>query len=282
MDLGLADKTVFVTGASGGIGRALADTFGAEGAGLVLGGHAHVDELSAWAADRPWAERALVVSADVADCDAVATAVDAGVERFGRVDVAVACAGVWPMQDLPLHELPPERMRRTLEVNLLGAAWTARAFLGALRRCGPRPDGHGAALVLIGSTAGRFGERGHADYAASKSGLEGLMRSLKNEIVDLDPAGRVNLIEPGWTVTHMARPAIDEPGVVERVVSTMALRQLGRAADVAATAAWLASPTAARHVSGQCVTVAGGMEGRRLWEPEDVDGDAIRRLARGS
>lgn len=280
MDLRLADKVVLVTGASGGIGRALALAFADEGARLVLHGHARRADLAAWLADQPFAARAIAVGADVTDPSAMEDAVARGVERFGRLDVAVANAGVWPAQDRPLHELDPRRFEDTVRVNLLGAAWTARAFLGALARCGPRADGDGAALTLIGSTAGRFGERLHADYAAAKAGLFGLVQSLKNEIPLLDPYGRVNLVEPGWTVTHMARPALQQPGVIERVVSTMALRQLGRARDVARTVVFLSSPSAARHVTGQVVTVAGGMEGRLLWPPESTDPEAVRaRLA---
>jgi 3-oxoacyl-[acyl-carrier protein] reductase len=89
----------------------------------------------------------------------------------------------------------------------------------------------------------------------------------------------VNLIEPGWTVTHMARPALQVPGLIERVVRTMPLRQIGRAQDVARAALYLASPAAARHVSGEVITVAGGMEGRSLWDTQQIDEDAIRRRA---
>ncbi|MFT5478386.1 MAG: 3-oxoacyl-[acyl-carrier protein] reductase, partial [Planctomycetota bacterium] len=154
---------------------------------------------------------------------------------------------------------------------------TARAFMQCLARTGPRADGHGASLIFTGSTAGHFGERGHADYAASKAGLTGLMMTLKNEIVLLDRYARVNVVEPGWTVTEMARRSIQEPGVVERVVQTMPVRQLGRARDIARTTAFLASPSAARHISGQVITVAGGMEGRILWEQDQVDGDQVRQ-----
>jgi 3-oxoacyl-[acyl-carrier protein] reductase len=280
VDLGLADKVVWITGASGGIGRALAEAFAAEGARVVLSGHARVAELDAWVAGEPWRDAALVLRADVRSADELRRATARAIERWGRIDVCVANAGTWPPEALPLDELPEERLRATLEVNLVGALLTARAFLAALRRTGPRPDGDGAALVFTGSTAGRFGERGHADYAAAKAALVGAVRSLKNEIAELDPRARVNLVEPGWTVTRMARPAIDEPGAVERAVRTMAMRQLGRAADVARAVVWLASPRAARHVSGEALAVSGGMEGRVLWEPEEIDGAAIRaRLA---
>lgn len=280
MDFGLAGKVVFVTGASGGIGRAIAETFGAAGARLVLHGHTQTAELQAWLADQPFADRALTVGADITDPAALERAFDSALERFERVDVCVANAGVWPRAAELLHEASVERVRHTLEVNLGGAVWTARAFFAALARTGPRPDGQGASLVFTGSTAGRFGERHHADYATAKAGLYGLLNTLKNEIVHLDPYGRVNLVEPGWTVTHMVREELARPGTVESNLRTMPMRQLARAEDIARTILFLSSPRLARHVSGQSLTVAGGMEGRVQWELEDIDAEAIRaRLA---
>jgi len=281
MDLGLADKVVWITGASGGIGRALAEVLAGEGAHLALQGNSSFEALEAWVAGQAWHARALTLRADVREAEASERCAARILERFGRIDGCLANAGKWPSEHRELDELAPERLRDTLEVNLFGALFTARAFLGALRRTGPRPDGHGAALVFTGSTAGRFGERGHLDYAVAKAGLLGAVSSLKNEIVNLDPYGRVNLVEPGWTVTHMARPALAQPGHVERSVRTMALRQLARAKDVARVCAWLLSPLAAAHVSGERVAVAGGMEGRLLWNEDEVDrAEILARVAR--
>ena len=276
MDTALGNKTVFITGASGGIGRALAESFAEEGAQLVLQGFGNFDALEAYVAAQPWADRALCVRADVRDPESIAAALDAGAEAFGRVDVCVANAGIWPKASLLLHESPIERVRDTLDVNLLGAAWTARAFMAQLVRVGPRPDEHGASLVFIGSTAGRFGERGHAEYAMAKAGLRGLMLTLKNEIIDLDPYARVNMVQPGWTVTHMVREELAVPGAITGVVRTMPLRQLARAADIARAVVYLSSHATARQVSGELLTVAGGMEGRLQWEPDDIDEDRVR------
>jgi 3-oxoacyl-[acyl-carrier protein] reductase len=275
MDMKLADKVVLITGASGGIGRAMARTFGEEGARLVLHGNTRSEELRDWVSQQPWCEQAILVSADVTRESEIQGAFDSALRSWGRVDVAIANAGVWPAEDSPLWELSEERLRNTLDVNLFGAVFTARAFLRTLEETGPRDDGHGACLLFTGSTAGQFGERGHADYSMSKAALYGLVRSVKNEIVQLDPFARVNLIEPGWTVTEMARKSLDEPGAAERIVRTMPLRQLARASEIARAAAFFASPFAARHVTGQVLTVAGGMEGRVLWETDQVDRDAL-------
>lgn len=276
MDLQLADKVCLVTGASGGIGRAMAEAFAAEGAYLCLHGHGKFAELEEWIARQPWSERALAVRADVAHPDEVASIFECAVERWGRVDVCLANAGIWTPGTQLLNEAGEERIRRALEVNLFGAIWTARAFMATLAQAGPRPDGHGASLVFTGSTAGRFGERGHAEYAASKAALYGLVRTLKNEIVELDPYARVNMIEPGWTVTHMARPALDQPGALTGVVQSMSMQQIARAKDIARSALFLASPAASRHITGEVITVAGGMEGRVRWTPDEVDEDRIR------
>ncbi|MFT5050546.1 MAG: 3-oxoacyl-[acyl-carrier protein] reductase [Chlamydiales bacterium] len=277
MNLELEDKVVWITGASGGIGRATAEAFAAEGALVALHGHRQWEQLVDWIAQQEWSERALAVRANVTSPAEVDAAAKQVCERFGRIDVTVANAGIWPPEERNLWELTEARIREVLDVNLFGALWTARAFMQCLARTGPRADGHGASLIFTGSTAGHFGERGHADYAASKAGLTGLMMTLKNEIVLLDRYARVNVVEPGWTVTEMARRSIQEPGVVERVVQTMPVRQLGRARDIARTTAFLASPSAARHISGQVITVAGGMEGRILWEQDQVDGDQVRQ-----
>ncbi len=255
MDLLLTDKVAFITGASGGIGLSLVESFMAEGARVV--GHSR--------RGIPENERVISCLGDVRDAASVEAAMRRAEERFGRVDVCVVNAGIWPAADLPLDQLPEARIREVMEVNLLGAIWTARAFFASLRRTGPRADGHGASMVFIGSTAGRFGEAGHAEYAASKGALRGLTLSLKNEIVSLDPHARVNLVEPGWTVTPMAAEALARNGATERSTRTMPLRRLASPDDVTRAVLYFSSPSMARHVSGETITVAGGMEGRALW-----------------
>jgi 3-oxoacyl-[acyl-carrier protein] reductase len=281
MDLMLRDKVVVITGASGGIGRALAEQFHAEGARLVLMGNSAYPALEALAREQRWSDH-LLLKVDSTDADAMMAACARAAAHFGRLDVCIANAGRWTPEFALVHHASAQRIQDNIATNLLGSMWTARGFFAALERSGPRADGHGASLVFIGSTAGRFGEKGHAEYAASKAAMHGLMMSLKNEIVELDPYGRVNLVEPGWTVTHMARAALDTPGVVSRVVRTMPLRQLARAMDVARVCVGLSSPAMSRHLSGQTLTVAGGMEGRTLWDADQVDEAAIRARARST
>jgi 3-oxoacyl-[acyl-carrier protein] reductase len=174
------------------------------------------------------------------------------------VDVCAAVAGTWPSEDVPAWDLPLERWEETLRENLTATFLTARTFLREVER-----NGHGS-LVLVGSTAGIFGEAGHADYAAAKSAiLGGLLLSLKNEITRIAPLGRVNAVAPGWTESPMTRGLVD-PARVHALSRTMALRKVAQPEDVAAQVVVLASDTLSGHVSGQVVVVAGGMEGRTI------------------
>ena len=107
-----------------------------------------------------------------------------------------------------------------------------------------------------------FAEAGHADYAAAKSAiLYGLLLSLKNEVARLGPRARVNAVAPGWTESPMTRGALTQE-TLDRVTRTMALKKVAQPEDVAAQVVVLASDRLSGHVTGQIVTVAGGMEGR--------------------
>ena len=266
VDSGLRDKTVLVTGASGGIGSATARAFAAEGARLVL--HARTRPEAAQRLAAELQAETLVVAADLRDETEVGRMFEAAVGRFRTIDVLVANAGIWPPEDVPLARLSLERWNDTLASDLTSVFLCARGFLAHLeaRRA------ENAAIVMIGSTAAVFGEAGHADYAAAKAALTyGLTRTLKNEIVRIVPAGRVNTVCPGWTLTDMARPGLDDPGVIVRVLQTRALRRVGRPEDIASAVVFLASDRLAGHVTGQILTVAGGMEGRLLHRPGEID-----------
>jgi 3-oxoacyl-[acyl-carrier protein] reductase len=253
METGLAGKGVVVTGASGGIGEACARAFAAEGARVVVHYHRGRDRAQAIAGELGGSA---VVQADLTrEADVDRLFADAR-ESLGRVDVCAAVAGVWPSADEPVWELTLERWEATVRANLTSAFLTARAFLREVAR-----NGHGS-LVLVGSTAGLVGEAGHADYAAAKSAiLHGLLLSMKNEVVRVAPLARVNAVAPGWTESPMTRGHVD-PDAVRRITRTMALRKVARPEDVARQVLVLASDELSGHVTGQVVTIAGGMEGR--------------------
>jgi 3-oxoacyl-[acyl-carrier protein] reductase len=249
VETGLQGKRVLVTGASGGIGSSCARAFATEGCDVVLHyhrGRERAETLSAELGGAP------TIGADLTDEHET----DRLFEKAGRLDVCVAVAGQWPAEDLPVWELPLERWDSTLRANLTSAFLTARGFLR-----GVAGNGHGN-LVLISSTAGLFGEAGHADYAAAKAALaHGFLLSLKNEVVRVAPRARVNVVCPGWTESPITRGRIDDE-LVRRITRTMPLRKVAQPEDVARQVVALASDEISGHVTGQVVTVAGGMEGR--------------------
>jgi 3-oxoacyl-[acyl-carrier protein] reductase len=255
VETGLSGKGVLVTGASGGIGAACARAFAAEGARIAVHYHRGGDRAEAVAAELGGAPTLQADLTEESDVDRLFAGTR---EALGQIDVCAAVAGVWPSADEPVWALGLERWEHTLRANLTAAFLTSRGFLREVER-----NGHGN-LILVGSTAGIFGEAGHADYAAAKSGiLHGLLLSMKNEIVRVAPRARVNAVAPGWTVSPMTLDLLDDE-VLARVTRTMALRKVAEPEDVARQVVALASDELSGHVTGQIVTVAGGMEGRLL------------------
>jgi 3-oxoacyl-[acyl-carrier protein] reductase len=256
METGLRGKRVLVTGASGGIGSACARAFAAEGAAVFLHYNEGRERVESVAQELGGAS---FFGADLTREEEVDGLFEKAVEELGGLDACVAVAGSWPEEDVPAWRLPLDRWEETIRGNLTITFLTARAFLREVER-----SGHGS-LVLIGSTAGLFGEAGHADYAAAKSAVvQGLLLSLKNEIVRIAPLGRVNAVCPGWTESPMTRTTLTDPELVKRVTQTMPLKKVAQPEDVARQVVVLASDELSGHVSGQVVTVAGGMEGRMV------------------
>jgi 3-oxoacyl-[acyl-carrier protein] reductase len=250
VDSGLADKRVLVLGGSGGIGAACARAFMSEGARVVVHYHRGRDRAEAVGGEAS-------LGADLTDEAQVDRLFAQARDALGGIDVCAFVAGFWPSEPAPVWELGLERWDATLRVNLTAPFLAARAFARDVEGNG------GGSLVLISSTAGVFGEADHADYAAAKAGLHGLVLSLKNELVRLAPNARVNLVAPGWTESPLTRGLVD-PEQVRRVSRTMSLRKVAQPEDVAAQVVVLASDVLSGHVTGQVVTVAGGMEGRTI------------------
>ena len=194
--------------------------------------------------------------------------------RFGRLDVLVANAGAWENRDIPVHRMSLRQWQETFATVLTSVFLCVREFLRLVEK---QRRGN---VVLIGSTAAVFGEAGHADYASAKAAMAfGLTRTLKNEMAHLAPhtreycGGRVNCVCPGWTVVPRTAYKLEDPAAVRRVTATMALPKIGRPDDVAHAVVFLASDRLAGHLTGQTLLVAGGMEGRWLWRPEEVNAD---------
>ena len=275
MQTGLEGKVVLVTGASGGIGSVIAQKFATEGARLVLHFRSGRSQVGQLAKAFPGTD-VLLVQANLAREDEAKQLITKALKRFGRIDTLVANAASWETHDVSLHKMTSRQWRQSIDGVLTTTFFTVREFL---RVVASQRQGN---LTLISSTAEIFGEAGHADYAAAKAGIAyGLTRSLKNEITRLAPhtrtycGGRVNCVCPGWTVVPRVAARLKHARTIRKVTSTMALPQLARPDDVANAVVFLSSDLLARHVTGEIMVIAGGMEGRRLWEEAEVDIRAV-------
>lgn len=271
MQTDLASKVALVTGASGGIGSAIVRAFAAEGAKLVL--HCNRNVANARRLQKELAPiESVVLAADLTKEAAVTKLFAQARKRFGRIDTLVVNAGWWETRDVPLHEMSLAQWRQTQDGVLTSAFLCAREFFKIVAK-----QKHGNA-VLIGSTAAVFGEAGHADYASAKAAMAfGLTRTLKNEISRLAPhtkdycGGRINCVCPGWTVVPRNQAKLGDVATIRRVAATMALPKIARPEDMANAVVFLASDKLAGHITGQTVVIAGGMEGRTLWQPAEID-----------
>ena len=267
MDAGLNEKVVLVSGASGGLGSEMVRAFAAEGARLVIHYHSRREAATKLVGELGSSEHTLI-GADLTSEDDVARLWREAEQQLGPIEIVIANAGIWLPEDAPIHRMTLERWNRTVTTDLTSVFLCMREFFRGIERHSIADP----AAVLVGSTAAVFGEAGHADYAAAKGGLvHGFLLSLKNEITRLAAYGRVNAICPGWTVTPMTEGFMHDDGVVRRALQTVPLRKVGRPMDVASAALFLASGRLSGHISGQMLMTSGGMEGRVLYEPDEID-----------
>jgi 3-oxoacyl-[acyl-carrier protein] reductase len=213
---------------------------------VALTFHTRADQAEAAAREiRGLGRRAYVGGGDLADSEVVDRLM-AGVRReFGRLDIFVANAGIWPADEITLKDMALARWRETLAANLDSVFLSTRAALGLMR-----PGGR---VVLVSSTAGQRGEAYHADYAATKGALIAFTKSLA---VELAPNITVNCVAPGWVDTDMSLPAFTAENR-RRIEQSIPLQRIATAEDVAGPILFLCTPLA-RHITGEVLNVNGG------------------------
>jgi len=243
-------KNVIVTGASQGIGKAVAERFAEEGADVLVTGRRPEILGSVVAGIGAAGGSAWAFTADVSEADDVQASVAAAMERWGRIDVLVNNAGIG--EEVPFLEIGVDSWDRVLGTNLRGAFLMAQAVAREQVRTG------GGSIVHIASIDGSGGDGPYASYNASKAGLLGLSRTMALEL-----AGhgiRVNCVSPGFTHTEMTESAVP-PELMEYLTTRFArvpMRRLVTTAEIAAAVAFLASDDASA-ITGIDLTVDCGL-----------------------
>jgi NAD(P)-dependent dehydrogenase (short-subunit alcohol dehydrogenase family) len=264
LESNLKEKHVLITGASGGIGIETTKLFLREGVKVTAQYFTQNESLKKGIKDY---QNYSLVSADLRKEDDIQNLIKKANQKFGRIDILIANAGIWPTKETRIHEMSLKQWENTIQTNLTGVFTCVKYFCQNLQAY-PQPE---AAIVLIGSTAGVFGEAGHVDYASSKAALLGLMLTVKNEITSFASKGRINLIHPGWTKTPMAENALKEDkDLVRKILQTIPLQKVATPVDIANMILFLSSDTLAGHITGQSITIAGGMEGRVLYDLNSI------------
>lgn len=239
----LDGKSALVTGASGGIGDAIARALHAQGASLVLSGTRR-DALDALAAEL--GERTAVCAADLRDPAAADALVDAAEAAGGPLSILVNNAGL--TRDMLAMRMSDESWQTVLDVDLGAPFRLARAALRGMAR---RRAGR---IINISSIVGATGNAGQANYAAAKAGLVGMSKALAQEVASRGVT--VNIVAPGFIVTPMTDALNDAQRT--KLTGAIPLGRLGQPADVAAAVVYLASDEAA-WVTGATLHVNGGM-----------------------
>lgn len=237
------EKTVYITGASGGIAVSCAQKFYDAGANLILT-DIHLPTLKSVISPLNMSsERILLISQDVRNSDEADYVVAEAIKKFRGIDVVIPCAGLYPNSSI--KDMTNKEWKDTLEINLDGVFYTIRATIPYLKP--------GGAIVNIASIAGHKGSFQHGHYAAAKGAILTLTRTLA---LELAPQIRVNNISPGLINTSMIQDLMDEKG--KTLISQTPLQRLGSPNDVANAAMYLASDYAS-FITGETLHVNGGL-----------------------
>ena len=253
----LLGQTALVTGASSGIGRAIARALGDAGADVVVNYVSGQDKAEALAQEiRAGGSRALALRADVSDESEVRDMFGRMIAELGTIDILVNNAGL--QQDAPFHELTLAQWNKVLAVNLTGQFLCAREAVREFLRRGVRPEVSCSAgkILCVSSVHEVIPWAGHVNYAASKGGVMLMMKSLAQEVAPYRI--RVNSICPGAIRTPINMQAWDTPAAYEELLKLIPYKRIGEPDEIGRAAVWLASDYA-DYVHGISLFVDGGM-----------------------
>jgi 3-oxoacyl-[acyl-carrier protein] reductase len=254
--LSLQGKVALITGGSRGIGAATVKMFAQAGAKVVFNYQQAKMQAERLAAECGGDTKCLALPAELSGVEAAKPLVDAAVKHFGRVDCLVVNHGIWPPEDVPVDTMDLEQWRKTIAINLDSVFGLIKYVVGHMKRQGCEPNESAAGrIVIISSTAGQRGEAFHCDYAASKGAVISMVKGLSTELAR--DAIYVNCVAPGWVVTDMSQPALDDPRTRERVLATIPLGRAGTPQEIAAPILFLCTEHAG-FITGEILNVNGG------------------------
>jgi len=242
----LEGQVALVTGASRGIGRAIALALAAEGAQVVVN-YARSGEAAEAVVAQIVADggSAIALQADVSQADQVEALINSTLEKFGRIDVLVNNAGI--TRDTLLLRMKPEDWQAVIDLNLTGVFLCTRAVAkGMLKHRSGR-------IINIASVAGQMGNPGQANYSAAKAGVIGFTKTVAKELASRGIT--VNAVAPGFIETDMT----DELSNPEDILKFIPLGRFGQPDDIAGMVRFLAAAPAAAYITGQVFNVDGGM-----------------------
>lgn len=242
----LQDKSAMVTGASRGIGRAIALRLAREGAAVVC--TATTRDGAQKTADDIVAEggRALALAVNVADFEQVSTAINQATEAYGGLDILVNNAGI--TRDNLLVRMSPDDWQAVIDVNLTGVFNCMKAVAK------PMMKKRAGKIINITSVVGLIGNPGQANYSAAKAGIIGMTKSIAKELASRNI--QVNCVAPGYIRTDMTESLPES--VKEALVAAIPMSRMGDPEEIANLVAFLASEEA-NYITGQIITVDGGM-----------------------
>ncbi len=253
----LKGQSAIVTGASSGIGKAIAIALGHAGADIIVNYVSGPDDAEAVAAEiRRCGAKAIIHRADVSKEDEVAAMFTHAREEFGTVDILVNNAGI--QKDAPIDQLSLAQWQRVLDVNLTGQFLCARDAVREFKRRGVRQEISCAAgkIICVSSVHEVIPWAGHVNYAASKGGVMLMMKSIAQEVAPWRI--RVNSIGPGAIRTPINTSAWSTPDAYAKLLELIPYKRIGEAEEIGRAAVWLASDES-DYITGTTLFVDGGM-----------------------
>jgi NAD(P)-dependent dehydrogenase (short-subunit alcohol dehydrogenase family) len=244
------NKVVIVTGAASGIGRATAIKFAEEGAKVVL---ADIGDFDSVKSEIPNHQSHIYLKCNIGERADVVNLIETTVKTFGSIDCAVNCAGIAGKISKPVHEYPEEDWLNQIQINLVGTWYCVKFQLEQMVKQG------GGNIVCVSSAAGLVGQPENSSYAASKHGVNGLVKSAAIEYATQNI--RINAICPTAIETpmimHGRRKLAENPEALEAAKNHQRMKRMGHPEEVADVALWLCSDQST-FMTGHCMAVDGG------------------------